>query len=84
MSPVYLGVFFVCSTDPSGKERGADSMQVGSILSAFLTLGMINWDSEWAWRFPTLLQIIGTVVISAYILAGLSQLLLLGMLKSYC
>jgi MFS family permease len=43
---------------------------VGSILSAFLTLGMINWHSEWAWRLPTLLQIIGTVVITIYILAG--------------
>lgn len=43
---------------------------VGSIFSAFLTLGMINWDSEYAWRVPTLLQIIGTVVISIYILCG--------------
>lgn len=32
---------------------------VGSVFSAFLTLGMINWQSEWAWRLPTLLQILG-------------------------
>ncbi|KAI9631839.1 general substrate transporter [Dioszegia hungarica] len=43
---------------------------VGSIFSAFLTLGMINWDSEWAWRLPTLLQVLGTIIISSYILAG--------------
>jgi hypothetical protein len=34
---------------------------VGSVFSAFLTLGMINWDSEWAWRLPTLLQVLGYV-----------------------
>lgn len=67
---------FLCMLYRSEPEANGvlTSVQVGSILSAFLTLGMINWDSEWAWRFPTLLQIIGTVVISAYILAGLSEL----------
>jgi MFS family permease len=43
---------------------------VGSIFSAFLTLGMINWNSEYAWRVPTLLQISGTIVISIYIMCG--------------
>lgn len=50
------------------RERGVitglfnESWYAGSILAAGITLGTYNMKSNWAWRLPTLLQIIPAVL----------------------
>ncbi|WVW82643.1 hypothetical protein I302_104654 [Kwoniella bestiolae CBS 10118] len=44
---------------------------VGSTTAAWLCFGMINWNSSWAWRLPTIVQVFGTGAIGIYIALGL-------------
>ncbi|RSM15856.1 hypothetical protein CDV31_004798 [Fusarium ambrosium] len=43
------------------------SWYVGSILAAGLTLGTYNWASDWAWRLPTVFQILPSILQLAFI-----------------
>ncbi|WWC99992.1 hypothetical protein V866_006901 [Kwoniella sp. B9012] len=44
---------------------------VGSTTAAWLCFGMIHWNSSWAWRLPTIVQVFGTATIGVYISCGL-------------
>jgi MFS family permease len=35
-----------------------ESWYVGAILAAGITLGTYSWDSSWAWRLPSLFQLL--------------------------
>lgn len=43
---------------------------VGSTLAAWLCFGMIEWDHEWAWRLPVLIQGYGAGALALYIGCG--------------
>jgi MFS family permease len=43
---------------------------VGGIVSSWLCFGMVGWDNSWAWRLPTLVQILGTLSVAIYIGCG--------------
>lgn len=46
------------------------SFYVGSTVAAWLCFGMISWDNSWAWRLPTLMQCLGSIITGTYIATG--------------
>lgn len=56
-------------------RAGASAMwffvyQFGSALAAWIVYGTLDWQSDWAWRLPTLFQMLGTGIIVVYIVTG--------------
>jgi hypothetical protein len=44
---------------------------VGGTLAAWLCFGLLNFNSQWAWRAPCLLQTLGALIVGVYIACGL-------------
>lgn len=44
--------------------------QFATVVAAWVCFGTLNWNSMWAWRLPTLLQITGTFIIVVFTLCG--------------